>query len=117
VATGLLLVDDHAGFRAMARSLLEAEGVSVLGEAADGRSAVLQALRLRPSLVLLDVFLEHDDGFEVCERLVGLPGSPAVILISSRSEAQIRRRLQASPAVGFIAKSRLSAAAIDRLLP
>jgi CheY-like chemotaxis protein len=111
-----LLVDDHAGFRAMARSLLEAEGVPVLGEAADGRSAVQQVLKLRPSLVLLDVFLEHEDGFDVCEQLVGLPRSPAVILISSRGEAQIRRRLEASRAVGFIAKSQLSAAAIDRLL-
>jgi two-component system nitrate/nitrite response regulator NarL len=112
----LLLVDDHAGFRTMARSLLEAEGVTVLGEAADGVSAVRQVLALQPSLVLLDVFLENEDGFDLCERLVDLPGSPTVILISSRSEGQIRRRLGASPAAGFIAKSRLSAAEIDRLL-
>ena len=117
MTTGLLLVDDHAGFRAMARSLLEAEGMLVLGEAADGQSAVRQVIELRPSLVVLDVYLQHEDGFDVCARLVALPEAPSVILVSSRTEGEIRRRLGTSAALGFIAKSQLSAAAIDRLLP
>ena len=51
----VLIVDDHQGFRQGARALLEADGFDVLGEAADGESAVEQARRLRPQVVLLDV--------------------------------------------------------------
>ena len=60
----VLIVDDHEGFRQMARALLEAEGIEVVGEAADGESAITEAERLRPQLVLLDVQLPGIDGFE-----------------------------------------------------
>ncbi len=72
----VLIVDDHQGFRAGARALLEAEGFNVLGEAADGESAVEQARRLRPQVVLLDVQLPGIDGFAVAERLAAEPGRP-----------------------------------------
>jgi DNA-binding NarL/FixJ family response regulator len=53
----ILIVDDHDGFRASARALLEADGFEVLGEAADGESAVEAECRLRPEVVLLDTQL------------------------------------------------------------
>jgi DNA-binding NarL/FixJ family response regulator len=65
----VLIVDDHEGFRQMARALLEAEGIEVVGEATDGESAITEAERLRPQLVLLDVQLPGIDGFEVAARL------------------------------------------------
>jgi DNA-binding NarL/FixJ family response regulator len=49
----VLIVDDHEGFRQVARALLEADGIQVVGEAADGESAIAEAARLRPQLVLL----------------------------------------------------------------
>src|SRR5262249_24270161 len=58
----VLIVDDHAGFRQLARALLEAEGIEVVGEAADGESAITEAERLRPRLVLLDVRVPAIDG-------------------------------------------------------
>ena len=74
VAVRLLIVDDHAGFRAMARLVFEAARFDVVGEAVDAASAV-RAVRvvravasLRPSVVLLDVALPDSDGFDVCER-------------------------------------------------
>jgi DNA-binding NarL/FixJ family response regulator len=54
VAATVLIVDDHAGFRSFARALLEAEGFDVVGEAADGASALASARVLAPELVLLD---------------------------------------------------------------
>jgi DNA-binding NarL/FixJ family response regulator len=54
-----LIVDDHEGFRRRARALLEAEGFDVVGEAADGETALAEAARLRPRLVLLDVELQR----------------------------------------------------------
>ena len=61
----LLIVDDHAGFRALARRLLGSGGFDVVGEAADGRAAVTAARELRPDVVLLDIQLPDIDGFEV----------------------------------------------------
>ena len=65
----VLIVDDHDGFRAGARALLEADGFEVVGEAADGAAALEEVRRLRPEVVLLDVQLPGIDGFEVAERL------------------------------------------------
>ena len=69
MALTLLIVDDHPGFRGFARELLEAEGLDVVGEAADGASALAETERLDPDVVLLDVVLPGIDGFEVCDRL------------------------------------------------
>jgi CheY-like chemotaxis protein len=52
----------------MARALLEADGFDVVGEAADGETALAEAARLRPALVLLDIQLPDLDGFEVASR-------------------------------------------------
>ena len=120
----LLIVDDHAGFRSFARSLLEADGYTVVGEAGDGASAVEAAHTLNPELVLLDIALPDVDGFIVCERIVEpegptgprWPRRPAVVLTSSRDLSSFRRRLAASSARGFIAKQDLTGAALAALL-
>jgi DNA-binding NarL/FixJ family response regulator len=112
----VLIVDDHPSFRGMARALLENEGYAVVGEAPDGASAVEQARALRPDIVLLDVQLPGLDGFAVAERLAAEPDPPAVVLISSRAPASYRRRLRASPARGFVAKSELSGECLGALL-
>jgi DNA-binding NarL/FixJ family response regulator len=65
MAGTVLIVDDHPGFRAVARRLLEIEGYEVVGEAADGTTALVAVRELRPDVVLLDVQLPDVDGFEV----------------------------------------------------
>jgi DNA-binding NarL/FixJ family response regulator len=113
----VLIVDDHAVFRSLARSLLEAEGFEVVGEAPDGRSAIDAALQLRPDIVLLDVQLPDLDGFAVAERLAAIdPDRPAVVLVSSRDSSSYRRRLADTPARGFITKSQLSGSALSALV-
>lgn len=116
VACTVLIVDDHAGFRSFARGLLQGEGFDVVGEVADGDSAVVAAAALRPQLVLLDVQLPDFDGFEVARRLAEWPSGPAVVLISNRDASSYRRRLADTPARGFISKSELSAAALVPLV-
>ena len=111
----VLLVDDHAGFRATARRLLESEGWIVVGEAADGASAVAAAARLRPDLVLLDIGLPDLDGFAVAERLAGV-GAPDVVLISSRDQAAYAGRIASSSVVGYIAKDDLDGEGLRALL-
>ena len=65
----VLIVDDHAPFRALARRVLTADGFDIVGEAADGASALDAARALRPDVVLLDVQLPDVDGFRVAQEL------------------------------------------------
>ena len=115
VSRSVLIVDDHAGFRRIARKVLEAAGFDVVGEAADGESALAEAARLRPTLVLLDIQLPDLDGFEVAARLANRVDPPAVVLTSSRAVSSYRQRLASSPVLGFIAKSELTGQALTAL--
>lgn len=116
VVRTLLIVDDHAGFRSFARALLESEGYAVVGEAADGLSAVAAARRLRPAIVLLDIALPDVDGFAVCEQIIEGSGErPLVVLTSSRDESSYRDRIASSRATGFIPKNDISAATLAEL--
>jgi DNA-binding NarL/FixJ family response regulator len=112
----VLIVDDHPSFRATARLLLESEGFEVVGEAADGASGLCDARELQPDLVLLDVQLPDIDGFEVAAQLTAGEGGPAVVLTSSRDEADFGPLVQASGASGFVPKAELSGAALLALL-
>jgi CheY-like chemotaxis protein len=108
----VLVVDDNAEFRESARALLQADGFTVVGEAADGVEAIAEARRLRPDVVLLDIQLPDLDGIEVAERLAGDPDPPAIVLISSRDASAYGPRLAAAGALGFIAKRDLSGAGL-----
>jgi DNA-binding NarL/FixJ family response regulator len=112
----VLIVDDHAGFRAAAGALLEAEGFEVVGEAADGASALEAVRRLRPDVVLLDVRLPDRSGFDVAELLAHAERMPAVVFVSSRRASAFRWRLEANPRWRFIAKSELTGEALAAAL-
>jgi DNA-binding NarL/FixJ family response regulator len=112
----VLIVDDHAEFRASARALLEADGFVVAGEAVDGAQAVAMAASLRPAIVLLDIALPDIDGFAVAVRLADTDEPPDVILVSSRERAVYGRRIDRAPVRGFVPKRALSGAAIGALL-
>lgn len=112
----VLIVDDHPSFRASARCVLEAEGFQVIGEAADGASALAECVRLRPRVVLLDVQLPDLDGFDVCARLTAHAGHPAVILTSSRDRADLGPLVSTSGASGFVPKAELSGERMQELL-
>ena len=112
----VLIVDDHAPFRALARRVLTADGFDIVGEAADGASALDAARALRPDVVLLDVQLPDVDGFRVAQELSDEPPSPAVVLVSTRSGSDYGSRLTTSPARGFIAKADLSGEGLQRVL-
>ena len=115
MAHTVLIVDDHAEFRRTARALLEADGFDVVGEAADGESAIVEAKRLQPQLVLLDVQLPDIDGFQVAARLAEAGVTATVVLTSSRGASSYRRRLAESP-LAFIPKSDLSGEALAVLV-
>lgn len=112
----MLIVDDHPGFRASARLLLESEGFDVVGEAADGEAALEKNAALAPQVILLDVQLPGINGFEVADRVTGASDGPAVILISSRDGIDFGPLIAACGARGFVAKAELSGDRLRSLL-
>lgn len=112
----ILIVDDHAMFRAQARAILEAAGFCVVGEAEDAASAVAQAGALRPDVVLLDVHLPDRDGFAVAEELADQANPPTVVLVSTRDAFDLGSRLRTTRALGFIQKDDLSGTTLRDVL-
>jgi len=113
-----LLVDDNSAFVETARLLLAREGVAVAGTASSIAEALRQASALRPDVVLVDIALGEENGFDLARRLAGSGTGPgaAVIMISTRAEADYADLVADSPAAGFLPKDELSAAAIQRIL-
>ena len=113
-----LVVDDNWGFLQAAQVLLEQEGLQVVGTASNGAEAARQVAELRPDVTLVDVDLGEESGFDVVRRLAEDPAlAPGgLILISAHAEEDLADLIAASPAAGFLAKTVLSAAAIQGLL-
>ena len=112
------MVDDNASFLAAARSLLERQGLVVVGLASNAAEGVKRAAELTPDVILVDIDLGPECGFSVARQLAlpACPSSPPVILISTHPHDDFAELVEQSPAVGFIAKSELSAQAIEALL-
>jgi DNA-binding NarL/FixJ family response regulator len=100
----VLIADDQALVRAGFRKLLEASGIDVVGEAADGREAVDQARRLRPSIVLMDIRMPRLDGIEATRRLTADgEGMHVLILTTFGLDDYVYEALRAG-ASGFMLK-------------
>jgi DNA-binding NarL/FixJ family response regulator len=113
----LLIVDDNRSFLKAAQTLLEREGLTVAGLASTSAEAMRATEQLRPNVVLVDVSLGEESGFELTRCLAADHGGGAtVILISTRSEVDLADLVASSPAVGFLSKSELSADAIRGIL-
>src|SRR5882724_12498831 len=115
---GVLIVDDNWLFVEAARDRLEREGLRVVGVAVTSAEALRRAEELRPEVVLVDVMLGGESGFELARRLAAHHRDvrSAVILISTYSAADFARPIAESPATGFLPKQELSADAIRRIV-
>jgi DNA-binding NarL/FixJ family response regulator len=111
-----VIVDDDQVFLVAARALLERDGVVVAGVAHSRVEAIQQAEALRPDVVLIDIRLGQESGFEVARQLADNGQMAALIMISTHAGADYADLIAESPAKGFVAKTDLSAAAIRRVL-
>jgi DNA-binding NarL/FixJ family response regulator len=113
-----IIVDDHEPFLEAASTLLEREGLEIVGVASTSNEALRQVETLRPDVTLVDVFLGEESGLHLARRLVGdsHPDPGTVILISSHPRADLADLIAASPAAGFITKADLSAGAIREVV-
>jgi CheY-like chemotaxis protein len=113
-----LIVDDNRDFLRAASDLLERDGITVVGVASTGALARRACLELRPDVVLLDIQLGEETGFEVARQLAGKPSQnkPRIILISAHSIDDFRDMIADAQAYSFLAKSALSAPAVLGIL-
>jgi DNA-binding NarL/FixJ family response regulator len=117
VALRTLIVDDNPRFIEAARRLLERQGMDVVGAASTSAQAVQQAERLRPAVILIDIELGPESGFDLARQLASADGSrPKMIMISTHGADEVADLVAVSPVLGFLPKSNLSAAAIRELL-
>jgi DNA-binding NarL/FixJ family response regulator len=113
-----LIVDDNRSFLDAARELLERQGMTVVGVALTSDEAIGRAELLRPDVILVDVSLGEESGFDLTRRLVEKDrrNGAAIVLISTRSEDELADLIEESPALGFVPKTDLSATAVRRLI-
>ncbi|WP_037253098.1 response regulator [Kibdelosporangium aridum] len=113
---GVLIVDDNAAFRSVARTVLEAGGYRVTAEVGTGAAAIQAAAQIKPDLVLLDIGLPDQDGFATCRELHAAQPDLVVILCSIRDEDEYGDAIALSSAAGFVAKAQLSADELRRIV-
>jgi len=119
MALRFLLVDDNPRFLDAARDLLERDGINFVGVASTTAEGLQRVAELRPDVVLVDLDLGDESGFDLAARLAeGPEAAPAarVVLISAYPEAEFGDLIDDCPALGFIAKADLSARALLNLL-
>ena len=109
-----LLIDDSAEVLDALRRLLESEGLVVVAQATSGADGLRHAREFEPDVILLDVDLGEENGFDVARLLSEAGVSSAVILISAHPE--YGEFASSTPAVGFLSKGALSRAAIESVL-
>jgi DNA-binding NarL/FixJ family response regulator len=111
-----VIVDDDTTFLDAARVTLERDGVMVAGVAVSSAEAVRLARELQPDVVLIDIRLGDESGFDAA-RLLAREGQPAaLIMISAHTREDYVDLIDESPAIGLLPKTELSAAAVRLIL-
>jgi two-component system response regulator NreC len=104
-AIRILLVDDHLLVREGLRSLLEAVGFNVAGEARDGREALELAQMLQPEVAVMDIGMPGLNGVDACRELLrGVPGMRIIVLTEHSEDAYVVEALGAG-ARGYVLKT------------
>ena len=112
MSVSVLLVDDHESFRFEARAMLEAEGYEVVAEAGDAASALREAERITPEVVLLDVGLPDRSGLDIVAALRSVAPRVRVVIVSARPRTDFGERIAASGADAFVDKAALTPASL-----
>jgi DNA-binding NarL/FixJ family response regulator len=106
ILIGVLVVDDHLVVRKGVQALLmDADDITIVGEAEDGQAAVAAARRLRPQVILMDLKLPHLDGVEAIRAILAeQPDVGVVVLTGTDGDEQVLAAVEAG-ALGYLAKT------------
>ncbi|HVN19515.1 MAG TPA: PAS domain S-box protein [Dongiaceae bacterium] len=108
-AVDILIADDHAAFRRNLRSLLETRSEwRVCAEASDGEEAVLQAIKLRPQIILMDVSMPRMDGIQASRIIRQRVPESNVIIVSQNDPAVVSRQAAEVGAASYISKQSMA---------
>jgi two-component system nitrate/nitrite response regulator NarL len=116
MTNSVLVVDDDPEFRQLARRLLAASGLTVVGEADSVATARAAAMRFKPSAVLLDIELPDGDGVTLACELASLHWQPRVVLTSIDGEITTTDGARHAGARAFVSKAELPNAPLRELL-
>ena len=113
-----VIVDDRPEFPNVARKVLEREGIAVVGVASTSAEALERVTALEPDVVLIDIDLGDENGFELARRLgAHTELQPmSIIMISAGNPDDFAAPVAVSPALGFLPKLELSADAVRAFL-
>jgi DNA-binding NarL/FixJ family response regulator len=115
-AVGVLTVDDHAVFRAVAREVVEATpGFEALAEVASGAEALALCETVAPDLVLMDMRMPEMDGIETARRLREIRPGAVVVLISSEEPAHVHAVADGCGGLTFVRKQDLCSRMLRQL--
>ncbi|MEA2424165.1 MAG: hypothetical protein QOH13_575 [Thermoleophilaceae bacterium] len=112
----VLIVDDDAAFRGLARRILTGRGFDVLGEADSVEAARAAVTSTKPDAVLVDVMLPDGNGFVLARELVALPWKPRIVVTSSDEQAGAEEAVRRDGIVAFVSKEDLPSAPLEQLL-
>ena len=112
----LALVDDDVDFRRAARELFTIRGYSVLCEAGCIASALSVVRDYLPDVVVVDVHLGRESGFDLARELIREHPGLAVVLMSADDHAGEAEHARASGARGFLPKSTITSTDLGALL-
>ena len=101
--TRVLIAEDEALIRLDLREMLEEEGFEVVGEVADGASAVRLARELRPDLAVLDVKMPVMDGIEAAEE-ISRERLSAILILTAFSQRELVERARRAGALAYLVK-------------
>ena len=105
MSKSVLIVDDHPVVCEAIRKTLETQGYTIVGETADGISALNMILSLRPDIVILDVSLEKMDGLTVLKRIAQANLDVRVLVFTAQSVDTYAMRCLQAGASGFVSKN------------
>jgi DNA-binding NarL/FixJ family response regulator len=101
----IFLADDHVVMREGLRSLVNAQAdMNVVGEAGNGRAALLQARELQPDVVIMDVSMPDLNGIQVTERLKRVCQNITVLVLTAHDDSGYLRQLLEVGASGYVLK-------------